>query len=204
MKMLRRKFLKSVLVGFGNLGWFGRTGRLWALAQTGQNRGAMASGCVFFNVDQARTLEAMLDQIVPPDDLPGARAAGTMHYIDRALALWEPESRWDYVAGLEGVDESSELLFKGKFANLKPEQQVQVLQALEKGDAPGRVWRNFQVGRGPSGPYPGGEAAGSTMQRFFELVVRHTMQGYYGHPKYGGNRDGASWKMLKYVGARHL
>jgi gluconate 2-dehydrogenase gamma chain len=42
------------------------------------------------------------------------------------------------------------------------------------------------------------------MQRFFGMVVRHAMQGYYSHPKYGGNKDGASWKMLKYVGARHL
>lgn len=32
---------------------------------------------------------------------------------------------------------------------------------------------------------------------FFQMVVDHTMQGFYGHPKHGGNRDGASWKMLK-------
>ena len=204
MKLLRRNFLKSGLMGLGNLGLLGRTGRLWAMAQAGRNRGSLATGCVFFNTDQARTLDAMCDQIVPPDDSPGAKSAGTMHFIDRALAFWEPESRWDYVAGLEGLDESSELLFKGKFASLTGDQQTQVLQTLEKGEAPGRVWRNFQVGRGPAGPYPAGETPGNTGQKFFALVVRHTMQGYYGHPKYGGNRDGASWKMLKYVGARHL
>jgi gluconate 2-dehydrogenase gamma chain len=31
---------------------------------------------------------------------------------------------------------------------------------------------------------------------FFNLVVDHTMQGFYGSPEHGGNRDEASWKML--------
>ena len=31
---------------------------------------------------------------------------------------------------------------------------------------------------------------------FFDLVVAHTMQGFYGDPRHGGNRDAASWTML--------
>ena len=31
---------------------------------------------------------------------------------------------------------------------------------------------------------------------FFELVVTHAMQGFYGNPRHGGNRDFASWRML--------
>jgi len=31
---------------------------------------------------------------------------------------------------------------------------------------------------------------------FFELVRQHTMEGYYGAPRHGGNRDAASWRML--------
>jgi gluconate 2-dehydrogenase gamma chain len=31
---------------------------------------------------------------------------------------------------------------------------------------------------------------------FFDLVVTHTMQGYYGSPRHGGNRDAVSWRML--------
>lgn len=30
----------------------------------------------------------------------------------------------------------------------------------------------------------------------FNLVVDHTMQGYYGSPRHGGNVDYASWRML--------
>ena len=31
---------------------------------------------------------------------------------------------------------------------------------------------------------------------FFDLVVTHAMQGFYGNPRHGGNRDFASWRML--------
>ena len=31
---------------------------------------------------------------------------------------------------------------------------------------------------------------------FFDLVRAHTMQGYYGSPRHGGNRDAVSWRML--------
>lgn len=31
---------------------------------------------------------------------------------------------------------------------------------------------------------------------FFSLVVNHTMQGFYGNPRHGGNRDYCSWRML--------
>jgi gluconate 2-dehydrogenase gamma chain len=35
-----------------------------------------------------------------------------------------------------------------------------------------------------------------TTKPFFELVVAHTMQGFYGSPRHGGNREYASWRML--------
>lgn len=36
----------------------------------------------------------------------------------------------------------------------------------------------------------------SELGRFWNLVIDHTMQGFYGGPKHGGNKDEASWKML--------
>jgi gluconate 2-dehydrogenase gamma chain len=32
--------------------------------------------------------------------------------------------------------------------------------------------------------------------RFFQMLVTHVMQGFYGDPRHGGNRDGISYKML--------
>jgi gluconate 2-dehydrogenase gamma chain len=31
---------------------------------------------------------------------------------------------------------------------------------------------------------------------FFSMIVQHTMQGFYGSPRHGGNKDYASYKML--------
>lgn len=31
---------------------------------------------------------------------------------------------------------------------------------------------------------------------FFTAVVTHTMQGFYGNPRHGGNREAVSWRML--------
>lgn len=33
-------------------------------------------------------------------------------------------------------------------------------------------------------------------RRFFNMVIAHTMQGYYGDPRHGGNREAVSWRML--------
>jgi gluconate 2-dehydrogenase gamma chain len=30
----------------------------------------------------------------------------------------------------------------------------------------------------------------------FDLILSHAMQGFYGSPRHGGNRDAASWRML--------
>ena len=33
-------------------------------------------------------------------------------------------------------------------------------------------------------------------RRFFDMAVTHTMQGYYGSPRHGGNKNWSSWRML--------
>ena len=43
---------------------------------------------------------------------------------------------------------------------------------------------------------PGAAWTKISSEEFFALLVDHTMQSFYGDPRHGGNRDGASWKML--------
>jgi gluconate 2-dehydrogenase gamma chain len=192
MKLIRRDFLRALLISLGSTGLLGTKGRVYALIHAQENSGEAAPGCRFFNSVQALTLEAICDQIIPPDDFPGAKANGVLYFIDTALSTWAPEHRWDYVAGLQGVDESSHLMFGNSFMNLKGDQQTMVLEAMEKGSAPGRIWNKLKIGTSAGG--------GKSDAQFFDLLIRYTMQGYYGDPKYGGNRDRASWKMIGYVG----
>ena len=132
----------------------------------------------FFRIDEARTLAAMVGQIIPPDQDPGASWAGVVNYIDRQLCGPYQALEWTYRLGLSGVDQTSRALYGKVFADVESQQQIELLHQLENRTAPGTIWRQL------------------SSSDFFAMVVDHTMQGFYGDPRHGGNREGVSWKML--------
>ena len=132
----------------------------------------------FLSVHEAKILAAICDRIIPPDQDPGAAWAGVVNYIDRQLCGSFRHLRQTYRWGIAGVDESSRTLYGASFVDLVAAKQVELLTLLEEGRAPGDRWKQV--------PSP----------QFFGLLVDHTMQGFYGDPRHGGNREWASWKML--------
>lgn len=132
----------------------------------------------FLTIEEAKTLEAICEQIVPADQDPGAAQAGVVNFIDRQLVGHLKRHQKAYREGLIGVDQTSQALHGSKFVDLPAAKQLAVLTALDRGEAAGEVWKRRSA------------------KAFFELVVNHTMQGFYGDPRHGGNRDGVSWKML--------
>jgi gluconate 2-dehydrogenase gamma chain len=132
----------------------------------------------FFTVDEARTLAGMVDQIVPPDQDAGAAWADVVNYIDRQLCGPYQNLQNSYRQGLAGVDQSSRDRYSKLFADLDGNDQVAMLHLLSKGHAPGSIWKH------------------TSSADFFNTVLDHTMQGYYGDPRHGGNREGVSWKMV--------
>lgn len=132
----------------------------------------------FFRIDEARTLAAMVDQIIPPDQDPGASWAGVVNYIDRQLCGPYKDLQSKYRLGLAGVDQSSRATYGQLFADLDLPQQIDLLHQLEDGKAAGTMWKQI------------------SSSEFFRMIVDHTMQGFYGDPRHGGNREGVSWKML--------
>ena len=116
---------------------------------------------------EAREIEAVAAQIIPADDTPGAREAGVIFFIDRALATFDQNKRPVYTQGLKDLEAKRDALFPGSqsFAALQPAQQIRLLQAIEKSD-------------------------------FFELVRTHTVLAFFGNPSYGGNRDQIGWKLI--------
>jgi len=122
----------------------------------------------FFTDDEARTVEAICGQLIPADRDPGAREAGVVNYID--LQLTRPFKRFQpvYRRGIASLDAVSRLKFGKRFAVLSSGQQVAALADAERNS-----------------------------QEFFELILAHCRQGFYGDPRHGGNRNMASWKMLR-------
>lgn len=57
------------------------------------------------------------------------------------LAGYQSEKLPLYTAGLDGVDQTSQLSYGRKFVGLSFDQQTSVLQSLEQGTAQGEIWR---------------------------------------------------------------
>jgi gluconate 2-dehydrogenase gamma chain len=132
----------------------------------------------FLRADEARTLAAICDQLIPPDRDPGADWAQVVNFVDVQLCGPLHNLQTLYRNGIAGIDETSRSSFGNSFARLSSDHQVVVLTALEKGNAPKQIWKT------------------TAPDAFFEAVLAHTMQGFYGDPRHGGNRAHASWKMV--------
>jgi gluconate 2-dehydrogenase gamma chain len=125
------------------------------------------SGWLVVTESQVRTLAALCDQIVPADDWPSASQAGVLIFIDRQLTGPFRRHRKAYRVGIEATERLCRDRFGVELAAASPAQQLEIAKALEQ--------------QNPA---------------FFRLLRQHTMQGYYGSPRHGGNKDAVSYRML--------
>jgi gluconate 2-dehydrogenase gamma chain len=133
-----------------------------------------------------KTVEAITARLIPTDHEPGAREAGCVNFIDKALAHEDAEQRPTYAAGLRGVDAAARKTSGKPFVELTLAQQDELLARLEEGKVAG--WPDGGVGP----------------EEFFAAIWLHTLWGFLADPKYGGNRDFAGWKVMGYPGPRHM
>jgi len=89
-----------------------------------------------------------------------------------------------YRRGLEYVDAYAQSQSQNDFVDLTEEQQDQILTDMEADKATG-----FDG--------PGAKA-------FFTQLRNDTIEGMFGDPMYGGNRDLAGWKLIGYPGAQRF
>ena len=150
-----------------------KMGAAAAAAGAGAACSARKSSWLFFTVEEAKTVEAITDQIVPPDQDPGAAAAGVVAFIDRQLMGFHKPFQQAYRQGLARVDALSREMSGAPFAEAPAEKQLALMTALEKNKT---AWKEGKA--------------------FFDMIVSHTMQGFYGAPRHGGNRGAVSWRML--------
>jgi len=166
-------------------------------------------GWLFFTPEEAETVEAIADRLVPADELSiGGKEAGCAVYIDRQLV------------GSFGT--SSRLYTKGPFMPGLPTQGYQApdtpAERYRTGLAAFNAWtRDNKGGRRFAELSPDDqdatlgdlEAGKITLSNdvdaksFFNLVLSNVMEGFFADPIYGGNRDMASGKMLGFPGARY-
>ena len=159
---------------------------------------------LFFNVAEARFIEAACERLIPADDSgAGALAAGVPNYLDKQLGgAWGAGERlyrsgpWLPGTASQGYQlpfTPAELFhtalrainhdFKkrsSRFSDLSADAQDAYLKTLEGGAM---------------------DLDGVPSAVFFDMLLRMTVEGFFSDPVYGGNRDMVAWRMIGFPGA---
>lgn len=148
------------------------TRREWMLATACWSQVLRAQGAEprfqYFDAATASEVEALAETILPASDTPGAREAGVIFFIDGALAGYDKDLRVLYQKGLAEAQARRAVLFPASTT-------IAALSAEQ------RAGLLTDIEKGD----------------FFRALRRHTILGYFGDPRYGGNRNGASNKLLR-------
>lgn len=159
----------------------------------------------FLNDIEAKFIEAAVDTVIPSDAVgPGALEVGVAIFIDNQLAGAYGQGARLYLEGpfAEGAPTQGYQLpltpaelyrlaiadvnlhcarsYKKRFDQLGAEQRKAVLEGVES--------RKIALDTVP----------GAT---FFGMFLGNVMEGYFGDPMYGGNKNKAVWKMIGFPGA---
>ncbi|MFN8445718.1 MAG: GMC family oxidoreductase [Caldilineaceae bacterium] len=123
-----------------------------------------------------KTLQPLIDRLIPADDFPSGWEAGVGDYIFRHwygdLARFVPIIE----TGIRSLNAECTTRYGKEFADLDKEMQDFVLECLELND----VQSEWVV----------------SPQRFLQTMTHVAMEGYYSDPDNGGNRKATSWSMV--------
>jgi gluconate 2-dehydrogenase gamma chain len=202
----RRIFLKQVATVAGMVP-LGGTAALAAGNATASESAApkpVEHAWRYLNGDEASTVEAAVARLIPADENgPGAKEAGVAVFIDLQLAsAWgngdhfyshapfiqgTPQQGYQmaftpaqmFRAGIAGLEQAARKAYGASFADLTPAQQDALLADAEHG--------KLDFGALPSAV-------------FFGALLDATMEGFFGDPIHGGNRDKVGWKLVGFPG----
>lgn len=181
----RRHFLSRGITGFSAV-WASAHWPALAAAAVHARHAAQSAAppkFEFFTPEEAKEIDAISARIIPSDDTPGAHEAGVVYFIDRGLTTFGVDDQKTYREGLPELQSRVAEMFQGKsrFSELTPEQQDEVLHSFDEPSGQGRQ-RRLRTSSGA--------------QNFFETLRWYTINGFLIDPDYGGNHDGAGWKVI--------
>ncbi|MBV9771665.1 MAG: gluconate 2-dehydrogenase subunit 3 family protein, partial [Bryobacterales bacterium] len=130
---------------------------------------------------QLRMVAAFVDRLIPKDELgPSASESGVPEYINRSFGDYLAGEKMAFIEGLDATDALSRRIEKAAFVELTTAQQDALLTMMENGSAEG---------------FPNARA-------FFNRTRRLALEGMFGDPYYGGNKNFAGWDLIRYPGPR--
>ena len=166
---------------------------------------SQAAGYEFLNLDEAAFIEALVDHMVPADEIsPKGTDLGINIYIDRALAgAWGKGERlymqgpWKqgapsqgyqlpltpaqlYRAGIEATNAHCRKTYGKSFDRIEAAQREEVLAGLSTAKI------KFDNGL--------------PVRVFWGALYQTVIEGMYSDPIYGGNRNKAGWAIIGFPG----
>jgi len=175
-----------------------------AAPATGAPAAQQSEPLLLLNETENAFVVAAVDTIIPADELsPSGSDCGCATYIDRQLAsAWgggakmyrsgpftkgKPEQGYQlaltpaefFTTGIAAANAWSRKTYGHDFDRLDAAKRIEALKAMEEGNA---AFENF------------------SSRAFFARLLTLTMEGFFGDPIYGGNRNKASWRMLGFPG----
>jgi hypothetical protein len=172
------------------------------LPGTADDPGAHEAGVVFYidqslggtNLGYTRKTYTQGPFPVVSEEPVSVEAASSRDIYDYVNVAAEQIARYGYQSvlspqeiyrrGIAFVDAYAQSQFQMNFVDLSAEQQDQILTAMDEDTATG-----FE---GPSA------------RAFFTQLRNDTIEGMFGDPMYGGNRDLVGWKLIGYPGAQRF
>jgi gluconate 2-dehydrogenase gamma chain len=168
--------------------------------------GQAADAFRFFTPAEVAVVVALVDTLIPKDEvgpggvevgvpifidreLSGAYGRGARMYLDGPFGQGTPQQGYQlplppadlYRVGIADLNAWCAKQRGGKtFDQLSPADRTMALKTVEAGQA---------------------EFAQVPARAFFSVLLQNTMEGYFADPMYGGNRNGAVWKMIGFPGA---
>jgi len=166
--------------------WIRLVGGLATLAACGDNL-TRPSGV--FTPEERALLAKFADVIMPPDDQPGGAALGAVEFIERLITAFDDATppifaggpfRADFASFVE-LDRVADRVWRARTAAIAEQLRTGLDAALAATADPQTLFD----GQAPD---------------FKDLVIELVTEAAFASPIYGGNRDGAGWKMIHFEG----
>ena len=132
----------------------------------------------YLSEEEISLLDAIVEQMIPTDDFPGGKWANVSNFIDKQLDTYYRKHQIAYREGLAALEKTVIQMKGKKFEDLPFGEQTLILEEMEAGGLSGDYWKDH------------------SQANFFEMVRQHSLQGFYGSPAHGGNRNYISYHML--------
>jgi len=124
--MERRVALKSMAVAMGAMAGL----PAWA---SGWSKSTLEKGTLLA-ADQSKILAALVETIIPKTDTPGAGELGVGAFVQKMVTdCYDSKAQASLKSGISNLDEQSIQRFGKSYADASKEQQMQMLQDIDKG-----------------------------------------------------------------------